>query len=328
MGKWLKIQLIGFAVVFMGFMLFAIGMTGDELDVSGTPEVDTGLNYTFDREKVQAFLQNYPYLSDKLPTFERVAKKHNISVVLMIAIIIQETGGSSYALTELNNPSGQMTSEGLIHFDTLEQGLDMTGRTLDNLVNERGLNTLALLGSVYCPVGASNDPLGLNKNWVPNVQHFIDQMGGSLVNAPNAPPTGSGKAYDNKIVDKVLGTRVNNGQCYGFTAYYALALGGPKMMGSGFENASDIGSDYDWSSYGFTVINYPNASQLKAGDIVNWQQGGIAVTVYGHTGVITSVSKDGTFQTAEQNAEQGEIVALYLRSMSSGTIKSVVRKNK
>lgn len=28
---------------------------------------------------------------------------------------------------------------------------------------------IAFLGSRYCPVGASNDPQGLNKNWVRNV---------------------------------------------------------------------------------------------------------------------------------------------------------------
>lgn len=28
---------------------------------------------------------------------------------------------------------------------------------------------IAFLGSRYCPVGASNDPRGLNKNWIKNV---------------------------------------------------------------------------------------------------------------------------------------------------------------
>lgn len=29
------------------------------------------------------------------------------------------------------------------------------------------------LGSRYCPVGAENDPKGLNKNWVKNVKFFL-----------------------------------------------------------------------------------------------------------------------------------------------------------
>lgn len=31
---------------------------------------------------------------------------------------------------------------------------------------------IAFLGSRWCPVGAINDPLGLNKHWIPNVQQL------------------------------------------------------------------------------------------------------------------------------------------------------------
>ena len=32
---------------------------------------------------------------------------------------------------------------------------------------------IVFLGSRYCPVGATNDPTGLNKNWVRNVKMFL-----------------------------------------------------------------------------------------------------------------------------------------------------------
>jgi len=32
---------------------------------------------------------------------------------------------------------------------------------------------IEFLGSRYCPIGAENDPKGLNKNWVKNVKYFI-----------------------------------------------------------------------------------------------------------------------------------------------------------
>lgn len=32
---------------------------------------------------------------------------------------------------------------------------------------------IVFLGSRYCPVGAENDPTGLNKNWVKNVNYFL-----------------------------------------------------------------------------------------------------------------------------------------------------------
>lgn len=36
---------------------------------------------------------------------------------------------------------------------------------------------LQFLGKRYCPVGASNDPAGLNGNWIANVRHFLNKGG-------------------------------------------------------------------------------------------------------------------------------------------------------
>lgn len=34
---------------------------------------------------------------------------------------------------------------------------------------------ITFLGKRYCPIGASNDPGGLNKNWVRNVHYFLER---------------------------------------------------------------------------------------------------------------------------------------------------------
>jgi len=34
---------------------------------------------------------------------------------------------------------------------------------------------IEFLGSRYAPIGAKNDPKGLNKNWVKNVKYYIDK---------------------------------------------------------------------------------------------------------------------------------------------------------
>ena len=34
---------------------------------------------------------------------------------------------------------------------------------------------IVFLGKTYCPVGAANDPTGLNKNWVKNVTYFYNR---------------------------------------------------------------------------------------------------------------------------------------------------------
>jgi hypothetical protein len=35
---------------------------------------------------------------------------------------------------------------------------------------------IVFLGNRYCPVGAENDPNGLNKNWVKNVRFYVDKL--------------------------------------------------------------------------------------------------------------------------------------------------------
>ena len=129
------------------------------------------------------------------------------------------------------------------------------------------------------------------------------------------------------ILEKKLGVCVNNGQCYGLTAYYVQELGGPQMMGSGKMYAWSIGTDYDWNKYGWEVKINPNVKDLKAGDVINWYGGGaISPGIFGHTGIVRGVNKDGTFDTYEQNAEQGQICAKYTRTANSARIASLVRK--
>lgn len=141
---------------------------------------------------------------------------------------------------------------------------------------------------------------------------------------------GGGTGIGNiSVLDTVLNQTVNNGECYGLTAFYVDKMGGPQLMGSGKMNAWQIGEDYPWSSFGWEVIFNPKFSDLQEGDVINWYPNQpISPGNYGHTGIISSVGKDGAFSTYEQNAEQGRICAKYNRSLSSGAIASIVRKVK
>ncbi|MGL9811006.1 hypothetical protein EB54_02727 [Enterococcus gallinarum] len=141
----------------------------------------------------------------------------------------------------------------------------------------------------------------------------------------------AGKSKGNaKVLDRIIGRPVNNGECYGGTAWYVSQLGGPQLMGSGHMFAMLIGEDYNWATYGWQVIMNPKPSDLQAGDVVNWQAGGaLSPGIYGHTGIITDVSNSGqSFSTVEQNAEQGRIMARYQRSYNQAKIRSLVRKVK
>ena len=98
-------------------------------------------------------------------------------------------------------------------------------------------------------------------------------------------------------------------------------------MGSGYMFAERIGEDYDWNRYGWEVIMNPKPSDLQAGDVINWYAGGmLSPGIYGHTGVISQVNSDGSFQTYEQNAGKGRINAKYTRTFEMTRIRSLVRK--
>ncbi|WP_440911991.1 peptidoglycan DD-metalloendopeptidase family protein [Enterococcus innesii] len=133
----------------------------------------------YDKDKIDEVLERAGAFKGKRAAFEHASAKHNVDPVLMIAISIHETAwGTSRALLEHNNPSGQMRGNQILHFESLEDGLEMTGQTLNNLWNERGLNTIEKLGSAYAPVGAGNDPTNLNIHWVPTIHKFIEELGG------------------------------------------------------------------------------------------------------------------------------------------------------
>jgi len=90
--------------------------------------------------------------------------------LLVVAISTHETGyWTSKAFTKNYNFGGIMTSKGLKSYSTYEEGLDHFVSVLKNYYFDKGLTTIEQIGAKYCPVGAENDPKGLNVNWVPSV---------------------------------------------------------------------------------------------------------------------------------------------------------------
>jgi len=98
------------------------------------------------------------------------SKKHNVNPMLVTAIARHETGnGSSYAVVNLNNPGGLMGSRGLLRYDSLEYGIEAMIKNLKSLYIDMGLVTIEQIQKKYCPVGAKNDPTGINVHWLPMV---------------------------------------------------------------------------------------------------------------------------------------------------------------
>lgn len=113
-----------------------------------------------------------------------IAQCLNVGVnpAFLISIFKQETGSNS---TDVNSPAskfynygGLMGNGGLIHYKTPDEGLAAMARTIRNNYNA-GNKTIEKFGDIYAHVGASNDPNGLNKYWIPNVKAFYKQITGS-----------------------------------------------------------------------------------------------------------------------------------------------------
>lgn len=98
--------------------------------------------------------------------------------ILLVAISKHETGNwTSYNFKNKNNLGGLYNgSKGTFYsYESLESGIEAFVNLLKNRYFGRGLNTIKEIGNVYCPVGASNDPNGLNKHWIPKVSQFYNE---------------------------------------------------------------------------------------------------------------------------------------------------------
>ena len=97
--------------------------------------------------------------------------------ILLVAISKHETGNwTSYNFKNKNNLGGLYNgSKGTFYsYESLESGIEAFVNLLKNRYFGRGLNTIEEIGNVYCPVGASNDPKGLNQHWIPKVSQYYN----------------------------------------------------------------------------------------------------------------------------------------------------------
>lgn len=101
--------------------------------------------------------------------------------LLVVAISAHETGyWVSYNFKNKNNFGGLYNgSEGTFYsYETQQEGLDTMIILLRDNYFGAGRNTIEKIGEIYCPVGAKNDPKGLNKNWVPRVSQIYNYYSG------------------------------------------------------------------------------------------------------------------------------------------------------
>ena len=147
--KWVKV------VGFIGLVVIGSKLMSKETIITETIEVEKPVVITIEKEVIKEV-----EVEEKVstPNFTRQVEKdiYNKSIelgltekqaMLMIAISRHETGAwTSKAFKEKNNFGGIMWKNA----------------------------TEIKIGAIYCPVGAANDPNGLNKYWVGGVTNFYN----------------------------------------------------------------------------------------------------------------------------------------------------------
>ena len=95
--------------------------------------------------------------------------------LLVVAISKHETGNwTSSAFKNKNNFGGMMCKTGLATYKSFDEGLDKFTTLLNDYYFAKGRNTIEKIGAIYCPVGAKNDPNGLNRHWIPRVTEYYN----------------------------------------------------------------------------------------------------------------------------------------------------------
>lgn len=100
-------------------------------------------------------------------------------ILISIAISKWETGNyTSTAFVNKHNVGGMMCSNGLIEYSSLDEGIEKFLTNLKNNYFDIGLDTIEKIQPKYCPIGAKNDPNGLNKYWLNGVTTKYNELKG------------------------------------------------------------------------------------------------------------------------------------------------------
>lgn len=150
------------------------GANGKPIDISNTPGTTNTGNANGLEFKPAQFMKMDSTLGGKLSGtavhFINAGKKYNIDPNLLTAIAKHETGnGTSGAVNTKNNVAGMMGKNGLRSYGSVEESIFDMARNLRQNYLDKGKDTISKIGAKYAPVGAANDPTGLNNHWTTGV---------------------------------------------------------------------------------------------------------------------------------------------------------------
>jgi hypothetical protein len=147
----------------------APGATGTARSIKGFREVDVN-------RLRQALPPQAQHLAE---AFIDSGRRHNVDPLALVAISMHETGNfTSSAFRNKNNAMGISDSRGPTMQPSHEASIDRMARLLGSTSSGpyRNARTIGEVAGIYAPIGASNDPTGLNNHWARGVARFADEL--------------------------------------------------------------------------------------------------------------------------------------------------------
>ena len=176
----MKVTIIYLLVFNLGQDVYDIFKLNDKLNSVSTIVSTLNINsmpVNFNEEEPKEETCVFDSISCKIAEKGKELGLNEEQILISIAISKWETGNYTSSLFKNNNNVGGMYCNGsFIKYDSLDAGIHAFVSNLKNNYFDIGLTTIETIGSKYCPIGAKNDPTGLNKNWVPGVTQKLNEL--------------------------------------------------------------------------------------------------------------------------------------------------------
>jgi uncharacterized protein (TIGR02594 family) len=247
-------------------------------------------------------------LAGQYDAINAASKANGIPPALLAAVIAHETGRGRNVrannVAGLMNPeTGYRTKQG---FATISDGIAAAGRVVAKNYRAAG-GDLNKMGQRYAPVGAANDPGGLNAGWAKGVRSFRNTLSGAGY-AGLGDPVSAAKQYlgkneyanraelSNLIGHDVAGNA--NAWCARFVNTMLEKTGG-KGTGSAIANS--------FLRYGQRVMD---KASIARGDVLVQPNGRGVDQPGGHVGFATGRTRwmDGRLQLEMRSGNDGDSV--------------------
>ena len=116
------------------------------------------------------------------PAFVEQGTKYGVDPALLAAISMHETAnGKSSAFRNKNNAMGVSNASGPIKMGSVEESIEKMASLLGKGINEgkgpyANVKSIEDIAKRYAPIGADNDPRGLNKYWTNGVSSNYEKL--------------------------------------------------------------------------------------------------------------------------------------------------------